>query len=81
MMKLCRKCHSHTDKKDIDDFEKNYSSIRPIKWYTKESFLYRFVNRILRTEDLSDLFALRYYIADLSNDLKCCQEQQIESRF
>lgn len=81
MIKLCRNYHSHTDEKQIIDFENNYSSKRPIKWYTLDCFLYRFVNRVLRTENISDLFALRFYIADLSNDLKSYQQEQIESMF
>jgi hypothetical protein len=78
MIKLCKRYHSHKDEKQINDFDSKYSQTRPIQWYTKDTFLYRFVNRVLRTGNISDLFALRFYIADLSNDLKNCQQEQIK---
>ena len=32
----------------IDEFERGYSSTQSIRWYTKESFLYRSLNKALR---------------------------------
>ncbi|CAF1337000.1 unnamed protein product [Didymodactylos carnosus] len=54
----------------IDEFEKTYQSTDAIQWYTKDSFLFRFVNKALRTEDLDTLHYLRYFIIDLCKQLK-----------
>ncbi|CAF0868908.1 unnamed protein product [Adineta steineri] len=79
MIKLCKR-YSNNNEKQINDFESKYSQTRSIQWYTKDTFLYRFVNRVLRTENIADLFALRFYIADLSTDLKNCQQEQKKNK-
>ncbi|CAF4251198.1 unnamed protein product, partial [Rotaria magnacalcarata] len=55
---------------DINTFEQTYKSSDAIYWYTKDSFLYRFVNKALRTEDIEALFRLRYFLKDLCKNLK-----------
>ncbi|CAF1228331.1 unnamed protein product [Didymodactylos carnosus] len=41
-----------------------------IPWYTKETFLYRLVNKAMRTEDIEALYTFRFFIVDLSNMLQ-----------
>ncbi|CAF4518106.1 unnamed protein product [Rotaria sp. Silwood2] len=53
--------------KRIDDFEQVFRSEEAIKWYTKNSFVYRLINKALRTEDVEQMYTLRYFIQDL-----CC---------
>ncbi|CAF3503505.1 unnamed protein product [Rotaria sp. Silwood1] len=68
---------NHTDKpildleyeSKIDIFEQTYVSSDAIRWYTKDSFLYCFVNKALRTEDIEALFRLRYFIKDICKNL------------
>ncbi|CAF3427090.1 unnamed protein product [Rotaria socialis] len=55
---------------DIDIFAQTYKSSEAIHWYTKDSFLYRFINKALRTEDIEALFRLRYFLKDLCKNLK-----------
>ncbi|CAF3609892.1 unnamed protein product [Rotaria socialis] len=52
--------------KTITEFEKSYDSDKSIYWYTKDSFLYRLVNKALRTEDVGQLHLFRFFISDLS---------------
>ena len=33
---------------NIDDFEKNYDPVEAIPWYTKETFVYKFVSPLVR---------------------------------
>jgi hypothetical protein len=40
-----------------------------IKWYTGQTFLYKQLNRALRTEDVELLYKFRYFISDLSKNL------------
>ena len=55
----------------IDEFEKCYSSEQCIRWYTRETFVYKMVNKALRTEDVQQLHTFRFFIADLSSALAC----------
>jgi tetratricopeptide (TPR) repeat protein len=56
--------------KQIDDFEKNYKPEDAIQWYTKDSFLYRLLNKLIRTENINALFKFKFFITDLSLQLK-----------
>jgi tetratricopeptide (TPR) repeat protein len=53
----------------INEFESDYTSDQAVRWYTKESFIYKLVNKALRTEDIDQLYTFRYFIADLSLSL------------
>jgi hypothetical protein len=56
--------------KQIDDFEENYKPEDAIQWYTKDSFLYRLLNKLIRTENINALFKFKFFITDLSLELK-----------
>lgn len=55
--------------RQIDEFEQTYESDKAIAWYTRDSFIYRIVNRALRTEDIDILFNFRFFLTDLHNQL------------
>ncbi|CAF4389186.1 unnamed protein product, partial [Adineta steineri] len=58
----------------IDEFERRYQSNQDAaKWYTADSFLYRLLNQVLRTEAIDPIFKFRYYIQDLHNQLAVMQ--------
>jgi hypothetical protein len=63
----------------IEDFNKNYQPDQAIRWYTKESFLYRILNKALRDHDIDLLFAMRFFIVDLYKKLSREHEQQFSS--
>ena len=54
---------------DIERFRKEYHPDQCIQWYTKDSFVYKLINKALRTEDIEQLYLFRFYIADLSRQL------------
>lgn len=54
----------------LDEFEQNYSAERAIWWYTRDSFLYRIMNKALRIGNIDLLFLLRFVIRDLEQQLK-----------
>jgi hypothetical protein len=54
---------------DIELFDKTYKSSEAIQWYTKDSFVYRLVNKALRTEDIGALYTYRFFIADVCTNL------------
>lgn len=53
----------------INEFQRNYTSHNAIQWYTRDTFLYRLLNKALRTEDICQLYTFRYFIVDLSANL------------
>jgi hypothetical protein len=67
MLAECRACcRNNTHELEmIKTFEREYRSTDAIYWYTKPCFLYRLVNRALRTEDNIILHKFRYFIIDL----------------
>ncbi|CAF3335825.1 unnamed protein product [Rotaria sp. Silwood2] len=71
MIEFCRHYYHGNEKelKFIREFEHDYKSSIAIRWYTKETFLYKTINKALRTEDIEQLHTFRFFIADLSLNL------------
>jgi tetratricopeptide (TPR) repeat protein len=53
----------------INEFKTSYTAQNAIQWYTRETFLYRLLNKALRTEDITQLHTFRFFIVDLSSSL------------
>ena len=53
----------------INEFERSYKPDDAIRWYTGQPFLYRHVNKALRTEDIDQLYIFRFFISDLCKSL------------
>ncbi|CAM4826075.1 unnamed protein product, partial [Rotaria magnacalcarata] len=68
MLLTCYKYYRGNKKelKNIQLFEQSYTPDDAIRWYTKNCFIYRLINKALRTEDIEVLYTFRYYIVDLS---------------
>ena len=71
MLTACRLKYSSNEHmlNNIDEFDRTYRIDECIRWYTKDTFLYKMINEALRTEDIQQLCTFRYYIADLSKQL------------
>ena len=54
----------------IAQFRQSYTKEKAISWYTDECFLYKLLNRGLRTEDIDLLYSFRFFIIDLSDALE-----------
>ncbi|CAF1494133.1 unnamed protein product [Adineta steineri] len=65
--------------KVIDDFERNYRPEEAVRWFSKDNFLYRLLNKSLRIEIIDDIVKMRYFINDLHNQLAELQLSFIES--
>ncbi|CAF1352304.1 unnamed protein product [Rotaria sp. Silwood1] len=61
---------NNAQKRKINDFEKDYSTTRAVWWYTYDSFLYRLLNKALRTQDMEIIFKFRFFINDLQNEIE-----------
>ena len=54
----------------IDEFDRTYQPTDAIYWYTRSCFLYRTINRVLRTEDILAQYTFRYFIVDMCSRLE-----------
>lgn len=64
----------------VHEFQKNYSSARALRWYTRQSFLFRMLNKALRTQNLDTLVLFRFFIYDIQQQLhknQCSQPMQL----
>jgi hypothetical protein len=53
----------------VDEIRRNYKEHSPIWWYTRDTFLYRLVNRSLRNLNAMTIWKLRLFIKDLHQAL------------
>jgi hypothetical protein len=53
----------------IEQFQLEYTANDAIKWYSDDTFIYRIINKILRTENIDAFFAYRFFINDLSKQI------------
>ena len=79
MLTLCQDYyHDNPEQlKLIEEFRQTYQSDMAIKWYTRDSFLFRLLNKAIRTEDIDALYLFRAFIIDLCSQLE--EEQQRQS--
>jgi tetratricopeptide (TPR) repeat protein len=54
----------------VREFENDYSSGKALWWYSRESFLYKILNKALRTQNIEVLFLFRFVIGDIYRQLK-----------
>lgn len=79
LIDVCKKDYynNSTELTIIKEFEKTYKTEKAIWWYTRECCLYRILNRALRIQDFDTLFALRFFLTDLSRQLKYEHERYL----
>ena len=61
---------------NIQEFRKKYSSDQAVWWYTRDTFFYKALNAVLRTENIHMIFLFRAYIADIQQQLKTHQAKK-----
>lgn len=68
----CNKIYKGNDKelKVVKEFSGGYSPDRALWWYTRESFLYRMLNKALRVQNTDILFLFRFLIVDIQKQLE-----------
>ena len=77
LIQLCKKEYENNQKELIlvREFEKDYRADKALWWYTRESFLYRVLNKALRVQNIDLLFLFRFVIGDIYQQLKQYQHQ------
>ncbi|CAF1024709.1 unnamed protein product [Didymodactylos carnosus] len=71
MIKECRMYYKDNVKQqeEIDDFEKTYKADKAIWWYTKNTFVYRLLNKAFRTQNIGIMIKFRFILADINTQL------------
>jgi hypothetical protein len=64
----------------LDEFERDYSEEKAITWYSRDSPLYRMVNRAIRIRDTMTLYKTRTFIKHLHTQLAKLYHIQKENR-
>lgn len=54
----------------LDEYEKSYSPDKALWWYSRDTFLYKILNRALRAENVELLVVLGSFIRDIGRALK-----------
>ena len=74
---LCKKLYENNPYQQliINHFQNTYSSDQAIRWYTKDSFLYRLLNQALRMQQTDLLFLFHFFIRDMEKQLRQHQYQ------
>ena len=54
----------------IKKFEEEYKPLSAIRWYTSDCFVYRLLNKALRTQNIETIFKFRFFIQDLHYHIK-----------
>ena len=60
----------------IDEFERTYTPETSIRWYSRNSFVYRVLNTALRLQNVEVLVACRFLIRDINEQLRNVQQDQ-----
>ncbi|CAF1043264.1 unnamed protein product [Didymodactylos carnosus] len=88
MVNECRQ-HYETDEiemRKISEFDTQYGvddekNRNAIRWYTRDCFLFRLLNRAFRTENIDEIYKFRYFIPGLHSQLKELHRNYISSLF
>ncbi|CAF5083647.1 unnamed protein product, partial [Rotaria sp. Silwood1] len=82
LLEISRKQYKYdrVETRKIDEFDRTYTPDKAVWWYTTDSFLYRLLNRALRTENIDIIYKFRSFLADLDNQIRNLHKEQSSSR-
>ncbi|CAF0776698.1 unnamed protein product [Adineta ricciae] len=68
------------EKQKIDEFSISYVALNAVKWYTRNSFVYRMLNKALRQKDMDTLYAFRRIIIDIHDQLEDMYARRVNKK-
>ncbi|CAF4830962.1 unnamed protein product, partial [Rotaria socialis] len=71
-LEFCRVQYAGNEQqlKIIDQFEREYTSLSPIWWYTRDCFTYSMLNKALRKQDTELIIRMGFFIRDLNEQIE-----------
>ncbi|CAF1441719.1 unnamed protein product, partial [Adineta steineri] len=82
LLEYCRLANTleeYGDKEQLMEFNNDYCEKQSVYWYTRESFLFRLLNKATRQWDVDVLLDFGFYISNLNKQLHELQQQQFSS--
>lgn len=81
MLSVCRQYYRNNTRQlnQIEEFDRHYKPDDVIRWYTKQSFVYRLINKALRCEDFEQLHRFRFIVVELSTRLNIEHKEMLRS--
>jgi tetratricopeptide (TPR) repeat protein len=81
MIEMCKQYYRGNTKelKLIDQYTREYRSEDATRWYTKQSFVYKLINKAFRIGDVDLLYTFRFFIRDLTEALQHEHQQILSS--
>ncbi|CAF1357327.1 unnamed protein product [Adineta steineri] len=78
LIKLCKAEYrgNKVEERRIDEFQHTYTAETSIRWYTRDCFVYRVLNKALRLQNIDVLLAFRFLIKDINEQLRNLQQHQ-----
>ncbi|CAF1160707.1 unnamed protein product [Didymodactylos carnosus] len=78
MIAMCEKelKLNECEKATLNEFNNTYHPKKAIFWYSKDSFIYRKLNKALRTQNITQIFNFRFIIADIRKQLATLHSEQ-----
>ena len=75
LISLCQEHYQNneTELAALNEFEQSYSSDVALWWYTRESFLYKILNKALRVQSIDLIFLFRFFIRDIQHQIELNQ--------
>ena len=72
LIRLCKNQYENNNQQLalVLEFEHQYSPDQALWWYTRDTFLYKMLNKALRVQNIDLLFLFRFVIADIYRQLK-----------
>lgn len=66
--------------REIEDFETNYRPQKAIVWLTKQSFIWRILQRMQRTMEIDILYKMGFFLKHGHTQLNIAQENNVDER-
>ncbi|CAF3299344.1 unnamed protein product [Rotaria sp. Silwood2] len=78
LITICKKAYEGNtfEMTNLHEFENKYSPTKALWWYTRDTFFYKAINAVLRSENIHMIFLFRQFISDIQHQLK---ENQVKS--
>ncbi|UJR32021.1 hypothetical protein I4U23_019490 [Adineta vaga] len=72
LLSICQRYYAGNEDelKILEEFDQDYTPSRALWWYTRQSFLYRILNKALRDQNLDLLLLFRFYLHDIERQLE-----------
>ena len=62
--------------RNVDEIQKDYRTQTPIWWYTRETFLYKILNKALRFMDIDIILQMGFFVCDLHKQIAVLHAEQ-----